>query len=98
MKFRCLPDHAVVKPLDKSKLKYGNIILPDIGNEKVELGEVIDPGIGIYNYHTDKLIPTNLKVGDIIIIPKMGAQMITLSGVDYCVCQLNQLGLAIEEL
>jgi len=96
MKFNVLPNHAVLKILDKSKQKHGNIIIPDLGNQKTELGEVIDPGVGEYNYHTDRLIPTHLKKGDIVPIPKMGSQNITIGREEYIICQLNQLGVTIE--
>ena len=34
-------DRIVVKPIDEGEQTYGSIVIPDLGKEKPEMGEVI---------------------------------------------------------
>lgn len=96
-KFRPLNDQVVLKPLSASQSKIGNIIIPDMGHEKPITAEVIEVSKGIFNWNTGELMPHQVKPGDIVIIPKMGAQVVSLNGEDYYICQANQLLAAIIE-
>lgn len=71
-----------LKPIEEQEQLSGNIIIPDLGKEKPEIGEVvfISP---TYNFHTDKEIPSKLSVGDLVLIPKMGSQRIVVEGEEY---------------
>ena len=90
-------DQVILKPLSQEEQSYGNIIIPDIGNEKPVLATVLKTSEGIYNYHTDRIIPHQVKPGDVVAIPKLGAQVITIEGQEYFVCQANQLLAIIED-
>jgi chaperonin GroES len=39
-------DRVIIKPVDQSEEMYGSIIIPDMGKEKPEMGEVISVGPG----------------------------------------------------
>jgi co-chaperonin GroES (HSP10) len=90
---------VVLKPIEDAEERYGNIIIPDMGKEKPELAEVVHPGEGTYNYNTDVLIPPRYMEGDIVAIPKMGTQVISLNnGEEFYICQESQLfGKIVEE-
>ncbi len=97
-KFKPLNDQVVLKPLSTSQAKVGNIIIPDMGHEKPITAEVIEVSKGIFNYHTGELMPHQVKPGDIVVIPKMGAQVVPMDGEEYYICQANQLlAIIIEE-
>ena len=92
-----LNDQVVLKPVTEENKKVGNIIIPDMGHEKPILAEVVEVGEGIYNYRTDKLIPHQVKKGDIVVIPKMGATVVSLDYEDYYICPAQQLLAIVDE-
>ena len=85
-----LNGHIVLKPVETSEEMVGNIILPDMGKERPETGEVIAVS-GTYNYNSDKEIPSNLKVGDVVLIPKMGSTKISFAGEDYFITKETEI-------
>mgnify|MGYP003652247403 CR=1 FL=1 len=40
-KIRPLNGHVVIRPIEEEEQTYGNIVVPDMGREKPEMGEVI---------------------------------------------------------
>jgi chaperonin GroES len=82
--------YIVLKPVETSEETIGNIILPDMGKERPETGEVIAVS-GTYNYHSDTIIPSSLNVGDIVIIPKMGTTKISFGGEDYYITKETEV-------
>ncbi len=98
-KLKPLNDQVVLKLKEEEKPK-GNIIIPDIGQEKPILAEVIETGPGVFNFHKGLFVEfellSDVKKGDIVILPKMGAQVTSLNGDEYYICQVGQL-LAIVE-
>jgi chaperonin GroES len=61
---------------------YGNIVIPDLGKERPEMGEVIATS-STYNFNSDKFVESNLQVGDKVLIPKLGSLRITVEGEEY---------------
>ena len=90
MNIRPLNGYIVLKPVETSEEMVGNIILPDMGKERPETGEVIAVS-ETYNYHSDIEIPSKLKVGDIVLIPKMGTQKLSLGGEDYYITKETEI-------
>lgn len=86
-----LNDQVVLKPLSQEQQKVGNIIIPDMGHDKPIFAEVIETSPGIYNWHTGQVVPHQVKKGDIVVIPKMGAQVVSIENEDYYICQAQQL-------
>ena len=72
----------VLKPIEEQEQTYGNIVLPDLGKERPEMGEVVAVS-KTYNWHTDTQVESNLQVGQRVLIPKMGSMKITIEGEDY---------------
>ena len=69
MKFRPIGNRVVLKALEKNK-NINGIIIPDTVNEKPTYFEVLAIGQGFYA-EQGKIIPiTNMKVGDIVLLPK----------------------------
>lgn len=88
--------HVVLRPIEEEELMAGNIIIPDMGREKPEMAEVIAAS-PIFNFNTDTIVPMDVKVGDKVLIPKMGAQSITLEGEEYYITQLSQIIAILED-
>jgi chaperonin GroES len=81
-----LNGYLVLKPIDTEEETYGNIVIPDLGKERPELGEVVATS-PVYNYHSDNLVESGLVVGDKVLIPKMGSVRITVEGEEYFICK-----------
>lgn len=73
---------AILKPIEEQEQLAGNIIIPDLGKEKPEVGEVVAVS-DTYNWHTGHLYPTHLTIGDTVLIPKMGSQRLVIEGEEY---------------
>ena len=77
-----LSDKIVILPIEEEEQKYGNIIVPDAGQEKPEIGKVLAVGPG--RISTDgTLIPNRLEVGVTVMIPKFGVQKVELENETY---------------
>lgn len=74
--------NAVVVKLSKKEEQTGNIIVPDIGNDKNKIGEVVAVGPGAYSQN-GVIIPTQLKEGDIVVLPTMGFSTFEFEGEQY---------------
>ena len=77
-----LGDKIVILPQEEGDLMYGNIIVPDAGKEKPEIGVVLAVGPG--RISTDgTLIPNRIEVGVTVMVPKFGAQTVTVENETY---------------
>lgn len=89
-------DRVIVRPIEEDEQLYGNIIVPDMGKEKPEMGEVISTGPGRMS-EFGKHIPVKAKVGSIVLIPKMGTIRVELDGDEYYILQDREILATIEE-
>jgi len=79
-----LGDKIVILPQEEGETTYGNIIVPDAGGERPEIGKVLAVGPG--RISTDgTLIPNRLEVGATVMIPKFGAQKVGLENETYLI-------------
>ena len=90
MALEALFDAVIVKPIEVEETTYGNIIVPDIGKETNETGEVIAVGPGKYTI-SGELLPTQLKVGDVVVLPTMGFTKLPYNKEEYYVGPENQV-------
>ena len=80
-------DRILVKPIDEGEQTYGSIVIPDMGKEKPELGKVLATGPGRLSEY-GKMIPIrSCKVGDIVLLPKIGTLRIDFEGDEYYIAQ-----------
>jgi co-chaperonin GroES (HSP10) len=80
----------ILKQLEENEMKVGNIIIPDVGHEKPLIAEVIAVS-DVFNWHRGEFVPSDLKVGQKVVIPPMGAQKLTLDNVDYLIISQEQI-------
>ena len=90
MELEALFDAVIVKPIEVEETTYGNIIVPDLGKEKNEMGTVVAVGPGKPTI-SGTFIPTNLKVGDRVVLPTMGFTKLPYNGEEYYVGPENQV-------
>ena len=85
-----LSDKVVIFPQEEGEQMYGNIIVPDAGQEKPEMGTVLAVGPG--RISTDgTLIPNRIEVGVTVMVPKFGAQVVTVENETYIVASENDV-------
>lgn len=85
-----LNGHVVLKPIETTEETVGNIIIPDLGKERPEMGEVIDVS-PIFNYHTHKEVASEIVAGDMVLIPKLGSQRIVIEGEEYYIVKQTEI-------
>jgi len=83
-------DRLLIRPIDEGEKTYGNIVIPDMGKEKPEMGEVLATGKGRLS-EFGHFIPVNHKVGDIVLIPKIGTLRIDFEGEEYFIAQDREI-------
>ena len=86
-KLQPLNGYLILKPIEEEEQTYGNIVIPDLGKERPEMGTVVVATSGTYNYNSDTLVSSNLVVGDKVLIPKLGSLRITVEGDEYFICK-----------
>jgi chaperonin GroES len=85
-KLQPLNGYLILRPIEEEEQMYGNIVIPDLGKERPEMGEVIATS-STYNFNSDKFVESNLQVGDKVLIPKLGSLRITVEGDEYFICK-----------
>ena len=90
MELEALYNAVIVKPQVSEETTYGSIIVPDLGKEVNEIGEVASVGPGQTTI-TGELIPSSLKIGDIVVLPTQGFTKIPYDGEEYYVGPENQV-------
>ena len=84
MKVRPLHDRIIVQRIDEGEQKVGGIIIPDTAKEKPQQGKVIAAGKGKVK-DDGKVVPMDVKKGDLILFGKYGGQEIKLDGEEYMI-------------
>jgi chaperonin GroES len=89
-------DRVLIKPIEEHDMMYGNIIVPDMGKEKPEIGEVIAVGRGRMS-EFGTFIPVNSKVGDIVLVPKIGSIRVDFDGEEYYITPDKEILATVKE-
>ena len=84
MKIRPLQDRIIVQRLEEEKTTKGGIIIPDTAKEKPAEGKVIAVGNGKIDVN-GKIIPMEIKVGDIVLFSKYGGNEVKVGGDEYLI-------------
>ncbi|HJO39241.1 MAG: co-chaperone GroES [Vicinamibacterales bacterium] len=95
MKVRPLHDRIIVQRIEEGEQKVGGIIIPDTAKEKPQQGKVIAAGKGKVK-DDGKVVPMDVKTGDIILFGKYGGQEIKLDGQEYLIMREEEVLGVIE--
>ena len=85
-----LADRVLIKPIEAEESTYGNIVVPDMGKDRPDFGTVLAVGPGRYD-NNGNLIPTCLKTGQKVIMPKYGANTVELEGEEYVLASESEI-------
>ena len=94
MKIRPLADRVVVKPVEQESKTKSGIIIPDTAKEKSHKGKIIATGPG--SFDDGKLVPMQVKVGDVVLYKEYGGDEIKLDGEEVIVLKEEDIIAVIE--
>ena len=95
MNVRPLHDRIIVLRIEEGEQKIGGIIIPDTAKEKPQQGKVIAAGKGKIK-DDGKVVPMDVKKGDLILFGKYGGQEIKLDGEEYLIMREEEVLAVIE--
>jgi len=90
MKFRPLHDRVVVERLEAEEKTASGIIIPDSAKEKPQEGKVVALGSGART-EEGKLIPMDVKVGDIVLFGKWSGTEVKIDGKEYSIMKESDI-------
>ena len=82
VKIKPLGDRVLVEPVEEKETSKGGIIIPDSAKEKPQEAKVIALGTGKRD-DDGKIIPFEVKVGDIVLTSKYGGTDVKLDDKTY---------------
>lgn len=98
MKLKAVFDSIIVKPLEEEEQTAGSLILPDLGKERHITGDVVSVGPGRPSFSTGEIIPTLIKVGDRVLLPKVGVTTLETDEGEFLACdELKVLAVVTKE-
>ena len=83
-------DAVIVQPLELEETQFGSIFIPDAGKDRNEQGVIVAVGPG-RTVAGIGFIPTEIKIGDIVILPTMGFARLQFEGEEYFIGPENQI-------
>lgn len=95
-KIKPLNGIVVLKKVEEEEQMYGAIVVPDMGKEKPELGIVVETS-DTFNWHRGDYYESKVKVGDKVVIPKMGSMVISDNGDDYILIKETEILAVLEK-
>ena len=90
MNFRPLHDRVVVRRVDSEEITAGGIILPDTAQEKPSEGKIVAVGSGARD-EAGKLVPLDVKKGDIVLFGKWSGTEIKINGEDLLIMKESDI-------
>ncbi|MFL2876448.1 MAG: co-chaperone GroES [Pontiellaceae bacterium] len=82
MKIKPLGERVLVELVKEEEVSKGGIIIPDSAKEKPQEGKVIAVGTGKLD-ENGKVVPFNVKKGDLVLMPKYGGTEVKIDGNEY---------------
>ena len=91
-----LGNRVVAQRLEEKESIKGGIIIPDSAKQKQEMAKVIAVGPG-KTTENDKLIPVEVKIGDVILMDKYAGQEVTVDDEEYIIVKSDDIVATIGE-
>ena len=95
MAFRPLHDRVLIRRLESDSKTAGGIIIPDTVKEKPVQAEVVACGTGTRD-ESGKLIPLDVKAGDVVLFSKWSGTEVNLDGEELLVIKESDIMGIIE--
>lgn len=95
-KIRPLADYLLIEPLEKETTLPSGIVIPDTAKEKPQEGKVVAVGPGKKD-ETGKLVPVEVKAGNIVMYKKWGGTEIKLDGKEMLLVKEEDVLAIVED-
>jgi chaperonin GroES len=97
MNIRPLQDRIIVERIEEETTTKGGIIIPDtVSKEKPQEGKVIAVGKGKVTPE-GKLLPLDVKKGDLVLFGKYAGSEIKVDGVEYLIMREDDILGVVEK-
>ena len=90
MKLKPIDDRVLVKIAELEERNVGGIIIPDSAKEKPQEGKVVAIGPGART-EDGKVIPMDVKVGDIVLFGKWSGTEVKIDGKEYSIMKESDI-------
>ena len=96
MKIKPISNYILIKPLPQEEITKAGIFLPESADkERPEQGTIVAVGPG-KKMVSGKIIPLNVKVGDIVLFTKYGPTEIKIDNKEYLIAKEEDILAIIE--
>lgn len=89
-KIQPLHDRVIVKPKEAEETTKGGLFLPDTAKEKPIEGTIVAVGGGKIT-DDGKVLPLNVKVGDIVLYGKYSGTEVKIEGEEYLIMRESDI-------
>lgn len=93
---RPLHDRVILKRVESDERTAGGIIIPDTAKEKPTKAIVVAVGPGTRD-ESGKIIPLDIKAGDIVLFAKWGGTEVSIDGEDLLIVKESDILGVIDE-
>ena len=94
--FKPNEDRVLVEAAAAEVKTASGLYIPDTAKEKPQMGEVIAAGNGARD-ETGKVVPLDVKVGDVVLFTKWGGTEVKIEGEDLLVMKESDIIAIVED-
>lgn len=95
MNLRPLQDRIIVKRVEEETKTAGGLFIPETAKEKPQRGEIVAAGNG-KKTEDGKVLPLDVKIGDIVLFGKYAGTEIKVDGNDYLMMREDDILAVVE--
>ena len=95
MNLRPLQDRIIVKRVEEESKTAGGLFIPETAKEKPQRGKIVAVGNG-KKTEDGKVLPLDVKVGDLVLFGKYAGTEIKVDGDDYLMMREDDILAVVE--
>jgi len=95
MNLRPLQDRIIVKRVEEETKTAGGLFIPETAKEKPQRGQIVATGNG-KKTEDGKVLPLDVKVGDVVLFGKYAGTEIKVDGDDYLMMREDDILAVVE--
>jgi chaperonin GroES len=95
MNLRPLQDRIIVKRVEEETKTAGGLFIPETAKEKPQRGEIVAVGNG-KKTEDGKVLPLDVKVGDVVLFGKYAGTEIKVDGDDFLMMREDDILAVVE--
>jgi chaperonin GroES len=95
MNLRPLQDRIIVKRVEEESKTAGGLFIPETAKEKPQRGQIVAAGNG-KKTEDGKVLPLDVKVGDVVLFGKYAGTEVKVDGDDYLMMREDDILAVVE--